>query len=251
MKGLTVRGNKAQEFFITRDMAARVLETCPNPAWPLFAVGRFGGLRCPSEHLWLRWEDINWAHGEMLVRSPKTERHEIRDSRWVPIFPELWPHLDAVWDQAEPAAEWVITRYRSTTQNLRTHLERIIRRAGLDPWPKLWQNPRATRATELVQAFPAHVAAAWLGHSTVVAREHYLQVRDEDFQQALERAAESGTLGGQNAAQHPQARRITASQTSSEQQDACQFVPLPDCPKFLLNNCLVGRAGLEPATSAV
>jgi hypothetical protein len=36
----------------------KVLEACPNAEWRLiFALSRFGGLRCPSEHLVLTWAD--------------------------------------------------------------------------------------------------------------------------------------------------------------------------------------------------
>ena len=42
----------------------------------IFALSRFAGLRCPSEHLALRWSDINWERSRMIVQSPKTEHHE-------------------------------------------------------------------------------------------------------------------------------------------------------------------------------
>ncbi len=38
--------------------------------------------------------------------------------------------------------------------------------------------------TELVAEFPPHVAAEWLGHSTLVTQKHYWQVTDLDFQRA-------------------------------------------------------------------
>ena len=118
-----------------------MLEACPDAQWRLlFALSRFGGLRCPSEHLSLRWANVDWERGRMTVRSPKTEHFEGRDSRVVPIFPELRPYLDQVWEEAEPGTEYVITRYRGGNANLRTQLERIIRQAGLQVWPKLFQN---------------------------------------------------------------------------------------------------------------
>ena len=102
---------------------------CLVPIW---------GLRCPSEVLGLTWQDINWAEGKMLVRSPKTEHCPGHESRYVPIFPELLPYLREVFEQAEPGTIYVITRYRKTNVNLRTELIRIIHRAGLKPWPKLF-----------------------------------------------------------------------------------------------------------------
>ena len=74
--------------------------------------------------------------------------------------------------------------------NLRTQLQRIIKRAGLEPWLKLWQNMRSTRETELADQFPAHVASAWIGNSVAVAPKHYLQVTEDHFAQAAQNAAQ-------------------------------------------------------------
>ena len=49
------------------------------------------------------------------------------------------------------------------------------------PWPKLFQNLRSARETELTERFPLHVVTAWIGNSELVARRHYLQVTDEHF----------------------------------------------------------------------
>src|SRR5690606_20279019 len=107
----------------------------------LFALSRFGGLRCPSEHLALRWIDVDWENKQLTIRSPKTEFYDGQDSRVIPMFPELRPYLDDVWklakeavlalDSKERAKVHVITRYRDANSNLWTQLERIIARAGL------------------------------------------------------------------------------------------------------------------------
>ncbi len=68
--------------------------------------------------------------------------------------------------------------------NLRTGLQRTLKRASVDAWPKLFQNPRASRETELMRTHPAHVVYAWLGNSQEVAQDHYLMVTDEDFARA-------------------------------------------------------------------
>ena len=61
----------------------------------------------------------------------------------------------------------------------------IMDRAGMKTWPKLFQNLRASCSTELAQEFPAHVAAAWIGHSVEIANKHYWQVTDDDFARAV------------------------------------------------------------------
>ncbi len=88
-----------------------------------------------------------------------------------------------------------------TEANLRTQLHRIIKRAGLKPWPKCFQNCWSTRETELAEKYPLHVVCSWLGNSQAVAAKHYLQVTDKHFQQASEGGAESGALTAQNEAQ--------------------------------------------------
>jgi integrase len=147
-------------------------------------------LRCPSETLLLRWEDIDWDNERFTVTSPKTEHHPGRETRLVPIFPELYPYLGDSFELAEDGATFCITRYRDRKANLRTQLQKIVKRAGLDPWPKLWQNLRSTRETELCDEFPTHVAAAWIGNTVQVAMKHYLQVTDEHFQKAAQNAAQ-------------------------------------------------------------
>ena len=72
MKDTKVLANKAREHFISRDVAAKVLEACPDAQWRLlFALSRFGGLRCPSEHLALKWADIHWPAPHRTIRKSK------------------------------------------------------------------------------------------------------------------------------------------------------------------------------------
>ena len=186
MKDITVQANKAREFFVIRDLAAKVLEACPDAQWKLiFALARFGGLRTPSETLALRWSDIEFDRGRMTVRSPKTEHHQGKESRVIPIFSELRPYLEQARIEAEPGSEFVISRYRDSNCNLGPQLTRIIRRAGLQPWPKLFQNLRSTRETELAEEYSIQAACEWIGNSQAVARKHYLQVTEEQFERAV------------------------------------------------------------------
>ena len=50
-----------------------------------FFTEQVWGLSCPSETLSLRWKDINWAEGKMLVRVPKLERITGKETRLVPM----------------------------------------------------------------------------------------------------------------------------------------------------------------------
>lgn len=136
----------------------------------------------------------------------------------VPIFPELRPHFEDVWEQAEPGTEYVITRYRDRNANLRTQLCRIIARAGLQPWEKLFQNLRATRATELVsEGWPEYKVCEWLGHTEAVAKKHYWQVTDEDYRRAAGFSGDPAAL--QIALQVSDARPCKAMKTDLRLRD--------------------------------
>jgi len=242
-------GNRKRDAFVTREDAAKILDACPDAEWRLiFALSRYGGLRCPSEHLKLRWSDVDFAGGRFTVHSPKTEHHEGGDFRVVPLFHELRPYFDDAFYLAPKGTEFVIGRYRDVNANLRTQLTKIIKRAGLQPWPKLFQNLRASRATELAQEYPAHVAAAWLGHSTLVAQKHYWQVTDADYQRA---AGEPDSKAAQNPAHYPGLPApLTATPDEPTINEPREKGVLGQ-PLALVDMCPVGDDGLEPPTSTV
>jgi integrase len=217
---ITVRADKARQFFVTREAATKVLDACPDAQWRLlFALSRYGGLRCPSEHLALKWSDVDWDKNRVRVPSPKTEHHEGKDCRYIPLFPELRPYLLEVFEQAEPGTDYVISRYRDGYGNLRTQLGRIIRKAGLTVWAKPWHNLRATRQTELCERYPLHVVCAWIGNSAAVANEHYLQVTDAHFAAAVGAAQNPAQTPADTSGQQP-----TAGGAAGDESHDCQAV---------------------------
>jgi integrase len=203
-KGLpgTVRCNPEKQYFVTRDEISKVLEACPDYEWRLLiALCRFAGLRNPSETLSLKWEHINWEYGKMSVPSPKTEHHPGGESRMVPIFADLRPYLEEAWGRAEEGQESLFKQWNSITKNHRTRFLRIIKNAGLNPWPRLFHNMRSTCQTELEEHFPSHVVCKWIGNSERIAREHYLQITDDHFAKALQNPMQQPAVLPGNAMQ--------------------------------------------------
>jgi site-specific recombinase XerD len=177
--------NESRNFYVTPEVAAQVLDALPDVEWRLiFALSRFGGLRCPSEHLPLTWPDIDWARDRFLVRSPKT------GDRWVPIFAELRPYLAAAFEAAHEGTLHVISRRRDSAQRWGTLLDRILSRAGIKRWERLFHNLRASRQTELTARFSIGTVCRWLGNSISVADQHYLTAMETEF----ERAAKEGAI---------------------------------------------------------
>ena len=198
---VTVGANPEKFRFVTREESDRILEACPDAQWRLiFVLSRYGGLRCPSEHLALTWVDVDWANKRLHVTSPKTE-HCGKKSRVIPLFPEVERALQEAFDEAPDGTLHVITRYRDTKQNLRTHFNRIVKKAGIEPWVKPFQNLRSTRETELAKEFPLHVVTAWIGNSEPVAAKHYLQVTSEDFAKAVQNPVQYVHAPGRKASQ--------------------------------------------------
>ena len=155
----------------------------------------------------------------------------------IPLFPELRPYLEECFDLAEPGTEYVITRYRDTNANLRTQPLRVIQRAGLQRWARLFQNLRNTRETELAEDFPMHVVCQWSGNSLPIAAKHYLQVTDDHFSKAVRNPVQQPAVLPHTG---PQSDLALSTQPPALQPDAanCQKVPKGQAP----------RVGLEPTT---
>jgi len=177
--------NWDRRFFVTREQSEAVLKACPTDEWRLiFALCRYGGLRCPSEVVRLRWKDVDWARMRFAVHTPRTERCR-GGTRHVPIFPEILPHLLAAFRQTAKNAEHVVTRYSSSTRNIGGILRYALSRAGIALWPKLFQNLRSTRETELAEEFPLHVAGAWIGNARLMAMQYCSRVAESYYEQAV------------------------------------------------------------------
>jgi integrase len=234
--------NKDRQYHVDREVIFRVIAAAPDAEWRLLiALSRFGGLRCPSEHLALRWQDVDWERSRFRVESPKT------GERWIPIFPELRFYLEECFELAKEGAVHVITRYRDRNANLRTTFTKIIRRAGEMPWPKLFHNLRASRETELAADYPIHVVCEWIGNTAAIAAKHYLTVREEDYERA---ASQSGAISGAPGA-HFRAQRVNAdnggeSQFPSGVLAGCDSTPFPNSRNSLVLNNLIPPRGLEP-----
>ena len=231
--------NMDRQFFVSSELAAKVLEACPDRQWKIiFGLARIGGLRVPSEIIPLRWTDIDFENKQFLVTSPKTEHHVHGENRWVPLFPELEELLREELQAPDRHPDFVIHLYRDSTQNLRTQFLRILRRAMVEPWPKPFGNLRASRATELRNFFPAHDVNLWLGHSQVSASRHYLTAQRDFWESAkvlptMKRKAgnaKSNATGSENNAKSNAAsdRQMLPDVTQTHQKHGFRQPPAPD-----------------------
>ena len=257
-----VRGNRARQYFVSRQEVDAAIAAAPDHEWRLIiALSRYGGLRLPSELLTLTWADVDLEAKAMVIRASKTEHHENGGIRTCPIFPEIAPFLQEARRSAAPDAICVISRYRQSNINLRTQFNKILKRAGLTPWPKLFHNMRASRQTELLKHFPINDVCEWLGNSPKIALEHYAQVTAESLGVA------SKTLTGPapnystnyspraeievNAKQYQAVLSHVASNCVSKMPLFVGFAHEKALISHVLQNQGMGGEGLEPATSTL
>ncbi len=234
-----------------------------NPTWrTIIALARYAGMRCPSEVLSLKWEHVNFETNRMTIPSPKTEHRPGKAYRVAPIFALLRTHLEDAFELAEEGEVFVVggtqgETYRAASHgkngwvgcNIRTTFEKIVRRAGLKQWPRLFHNLRASCETDLVHEHPIHAVCSWIGNTPAIANRHYLQVLDSDFRKAAQGGANSGAVVVQNAVQTGSpvnGQKATHRAGTLENLASC---PVTVSAARLCTVVQMGPAGLEPATN--
>ncbi len=179
--------------YITPDEIQRVIDACPDAQWRLlFGLARYAGLRIPSESHLLTWADVDFDRGRLTVKSPKTEHHAGHEQRIVPITSVLMPLIQDRFDTCVSGEEHLITINGNGA--LIRPVRRIWKRAGVEPWKRLWQTQRQSCEKQWAMSFPQFAVSKWIGHSITISGRHYANdVPDE----LLDKAADydPGTAG--------------------------------------------------------
>jgi len=240
--------NAARYRYVTRAEIEAVLAACPDSEWrAIVALARYGGLRCPSEVLGLKWEDVDFARGRFVVHSAKTADAGT-GVRTVPLFPALAPVLQEAFDVAAPGSEFIITRYRQPEKNLRTQLRRIAKRAGLEAWPRTFANLRASAEADLAERWTLHVCAQWLGHSPRVALTNYLRARESDYSEASGGAAKALQSGAEGALQKALQKGAESERGEPQGVRDTHEKPADSLESTGLDKSVVTLTGLEPVS---
>ncbi len=175
---VTVGGNPDRQFFVPADWIEKCIVAASCEDWRIMlAFARYAGMRSHETRL-QRWEDIDIPNRRMIVRSNKNP-----PTRVCPIFPELLPHLMRARELGSQG-DLVVTRY-DPSAGINETFKKIVKRAGLTEWPKLMQNLRATRETELIALYPIKDVASWLGNSAPIAMKHYAMTMQSSFERAI------------------------------------------------------------------
>ena len=203
-----VRTNVKRRRYVESDVVKAVIEHAKsNEQRLIFALGRWGGIRVPSELLGLTWADVDRDSEKLRIRAPKQKHNdEEKHERLIPIWPEIKPYLDIAEkefversykrdpDGALDLTQPVIYRHRSKNTNAHRGLFlAACYRAGItkdrreSPWPKVWTNMRSTRVTELRAMYPKFPDAVnyWMNHSERISKMHYQQWESFEWRTAV------------------------------------------------------------------
>lgn len=201
----------SRQFFLSEADSLKILKACPTLQWKLiFALARWQALRTPSETLRLRWCDLDFENRTMIIHQPKMETRG-KPTRTMRIFEPVLSLLIELRDIVQPGLDCpfsapILHAEQRDSVNWRRMFKKIVERAGVTPWPKLFQALRATRETELAGKLPLHVVTAWCGNTPTVALKHYLMTTDDHFE-----LASSLDVTAVEAARNPARSRTTPS----------------------------------------
>jgi integrase len=168
---------------VTDDEINSMLNTA-NPEWRIWlALCFYAGLR-RGEALNIRWSDIDWERRRLTLIASDEWRPKDRDSRIVPIEPELFNLLLDAFDRADAGSDMVI-QVKIDPRGSHKAFERLCKRASVTPWKRPFQALRKTRATRWARVFPQHVVSYWLGHAKITTTDQfYLQVSEVEYDRA-------------------------------------------------------------------
>jgi integrase len=175
-----------KQYHVSAAEVQTIYKACPTTEWQAFLIlGRYAGLRLPSEMQPLKWEHVNWKASIFTVHSSKLEHLRNGGVRQIPLFPQVRAVLKKLW--AENPEEYVLPHLR-TIQNPNPLLRRIIEDAGVTPWPDLLYNLRqsAINDAEHDPRFTAKNISDWFGNSEKTRKKHYSRTLAEDVRAAAE-----------------------------------------------------------------
>lgn len=200
-------GDKREPVILDTDQYEKLLEACDREARPMLWLYTLllgeTGVRCDSEALWIRWEDLDFARGLINVQSVRTgHRTKSGKSRRVPITPRLRHALRKHMARYRFATyhgkrtEWVFHHVVDRRQakagarlgSLRRAFANAAERAGL-PKDFHQHDLRHRRVTTwLADGKSAAIVQKAMGHSTIRVTEGYAHLVDDDLLQLVKAA---------------------------------------------------------------
>lgn len=174
---------------VSLDDFEKVVAAASSDRWrAMFGLCRLAGLRtgaaltlpwagqATDSHGKRHWIGVDWDRRRICVvgKHKRTRRY-----REVPVCQRL---LDILLAAFENAKDGQVTVTGFSGNNVVRDGNRIVRVAGLEPWPKLYQAMRSSCENDWKSAgYAEPTYCAWAGHSPTVSRKHYVAPTDAEF----------------------------------------------------------------------
>lgn len=150
----------------------------------VFALGRFAGLRTPSELYQLHRK--HWDQENNTLSALNKDKQGEEHRKLIPVFPTLRAYLEEhLADVTSGNASIISDRtLRLSNASMFNKMKRAVKKAGFKVWPRLRQNLRASFENDLRrQGIGIENYAKILGHSPKTAQESYLKFTEKDAQE--------------------------------------------------------------------
>jgi integrase len=213
--------NSARQCYVAADTILAVCRYADPELKLVLMLARFAGLRVPSELRAMRFSDIEWEHDKIYIRSPKTEHHKGGEGRYIPLFHQVrGPLLDAVERESGVSGGLAFGGLSPVTNVvLRRRVAMLLQRLGIKPWPRLFQNLRASWETDCLKLWPAETPK-WAGHSHLISQRHYHMQTDDLFREAAKMIAPPPAQFAANRSSGQGVGESTTGSVSAGEQEA-------------------------------
>jgi len=191
-----VKKSKKNWHYITRDEFFKVYEACGEKYKLIVALCRLAGVR-RMEAVELTWDDVNFDTGKICIIGKDDWQPKDRETRYIPLFPELEKILLEAHSAAPEKAIKVCPDVDEP--NLNRDILRAIKRAGVTVWKKPMHSMRKSAITDWARKFPMHVVRQWAGHGDIdTTAEYYTQTLESDYKAANKQSIFTDNIGTEN-----------------------------------------------------
>lgn len=174
---------------VTVEMAEDAISCCYDTDTALsFILGRFAGLRVPSELRTLKWQGVDFGNQQLTVLDSKKKVF-----RKAPMFDRVREALEKqhklTGETRFVMSERFLAHDDSNNYNL---MAAAVRRSGQELWDRLRHNLRGSCENDLLKIFPERLVCQYIGHTVKVSREHYQQQTADDYLNAIQKVRAKG-----------------------------------------------------------
>lgn len=171
-----------QWHYITMKEFNALMDTATPNFKAMLALCRLAGLR-RMEAYNLEWADVNFDKGRLYVCGKDHWTPKDKESRTIPLCPELAQILLECFQDAPEGQVRVCPE--TNPQNIDRGIIGTIKRAGLTKWLKPLHSLRKSCITDWAERYPIHAVMQWSGHSDISTTQRYhTQVGDGIYDQA-------------------------------------------------------------------